>query len=363
MPLPPPCTSFYAQTRAAQKVLVVDLGFLGDTVHLVPSLWELKRHYPGCALHVLTSTVGAEALRLAPCLDRAWGIELYPEKRTLGEQWQVLRALRRERFDVAYNFSGADRTILMTALTGARWKVGHEAGRRHWWNRWLIPNWVPRQSSELPVCEQRRAVLAACGFELAPARFDLRLPDEATAWAAANVPEGALHFSVSASTFRKEWPLGHWVELTRRLLRDDPQVRIMATGSAGERERARLQELTTAVANPGLQTFTGLSVARLGALLGRCAQHVGGDSGVLHLAAALGVPTVSIFRDYPGLHEWLPRGPQHRHLTAPCACPEELRDSCRARLTAECLERLTPEAVVSLLWTPATISSPARPVP
>jgi ADP-heptose:LPS heptosyltransferase len=347
--LPPDPTGLYAQTRVAHKILVVDLGFLGDTIHLVPALWEIKRHYPQGALHVLTSTLGAEVLGLAPCADRAWAVELYPHKRTLQQQWQVVRALRRERFDLAFNFSGADRTIMMTALAGARWKVAHEAGRKHWWNRWLIPNWVSRRSTELPVYEQRRAVLAACGFNLAPPQFDLRVPEEARTWAAAHIPEGALHFSINASTFMKEWPLPHWIELTRRLLRASPQLRIVATGSGDDRERARLRELSDSISAPALQTFTGLTVAQLAALLERCSRHVGGDSGVLHLAAALGVPTVSIFREYAGLKEWLPRGPQHRHLTAPCACAEHMRESCRRRQIAECLAGLSPDSVAALL--------------
>jgi ADP-heptose:LPS heptosyltransferase len=356
-------TAFYAQTRTAKKVLVVDLGFLGDTIHLVPALWEIKRHYSGCALHVLTSTLGAEVLQLAPCADRAWGVELYEHKRTLRQQFQVLRSLRRERFDVAFNFSGADRTVFMTALAGARWKVAHEAGRKHVWNRWLIPNWVSRQSTELPVYEQRREVLRVCGFELAPPRFDLIVPPEARAWAVAQIPERALHFSINASTFRKEWPLTHWVALTRRLLRERPQLKIVATGSGDEREGARLREVAAAVSGPGLQTFTGLSVAQLAALLERCSQHVGGDSGVLHLAAALDVPTLSIFRRYAALNEWLPRGAQHRHLSAPCPCGEHLRESCRRRQTAECLEELSPESVLALLLarapSPASVASRA----
>ena len=345
---PPDPTGLYAQTRAAGKILVVDLGFLGDTVHLIPALWEIKRHYPQAALHVLTSTLGAEVLGLAPCADRAWGVELYPHKRTLRQQWDVLRALRRERFDLAFNFSGADRTIMMTALAGARWKVGHEAGRKHWWNRWLIPNWVSRRSRELPVFEQRRAVLKACGFDLAPPRFDLRVPGEARAWAAAHIPKGALHFSVNASTFLKEWPLSHWVELTRLLLSRSPQLRIVATGSGDNRERSRLGELSASVGGPGLQTFTDLTVTQLAALLERCSHQVGGDSGVLHLATALGLPTVSIFREYAGLMEWLPCGAQHRHLTAPCPCAEGARESCLRRQTAECLAGLSAESVAAL---------------
>jgi ADP-heptose:LPS heptosyltransferase len=343
---------FYAQTRAARKILVVDLAFLGDTIHLVPALWEITRHYPQSALHVLTSPVGAEVLRLAPCADRAWSLEMYPGKRTLRQQWAIVRALRRERFDLAFNFSGADRTIFMTALAGARWTLAHAAGRQHFWSGWLVRNWIPRQSAELPVYEQRRAVLAACGFELAPARFDLRVPADAKAWAAGHVPEGALHLSVNASTYLKEWPLSQWIELTRRLLQRNPQAQLVATGSADPREQARLRELAAAVSEPHLQTFVGLTVAQLAALLARCSRHLGADSGVLHLATALGVPTVSIFRDYPGLKEWLPRGPRDRHLTAPCACALEVRDSCRRTQTAECLAGISPDAVLALLGAP-----------
>ena len=87
--LQPDQTGFYTQTRVAKKILVVDLGFLGDTLHLVPALWEIKRHYPLSALHVLTSPLGAEVLRLAPCADRAWAIELYPGKRTLASNGRL----------------------------------------------------------------------------------------------------------------------------------------------------------------------------------------------------------------------------------------------------------------------------------
>ena len=114
---------FYAQTRAAKKILVVDLGFLGDTIHLIPALWEIKRHYPTAELHTLSAPVGAEALQLAPCVDRAWAFPLGAPSPPWWRQWEACcLALRRERFDLALNFSGADRTIFITALTGARWE-------------------------------------------------------------------------------------------------------------------------------------------------------------------------------------------------------------------------------------------------
>jgi heptosyltransferase-1 len=347
--LPHDQPDFLAKTRDARKVLVVDLGFLGDSLHLIPALWEIKRNYPNAAVHVLASTLGAEVLQLAPCADRAWGVELMPEKRTLSGQLKVLRALRRERFDVAFNFSGADRSIFLTALSGARWKLAHEAGRRHFWNPWLIPRWVSPRSTDQPVYEQRRAILQACGFRLEPARFDLRVPPEATAWAAEQIPAGAIHCSPNASVWYKEWPLLNWIELARTLLRERPNQRLVATGTGNPREQARLRELAGAVNDPRLRTFTGLSVAQLAGLLARCSAHVGADSGVLHLATALQRPTVSIFREYPGLKEWLPRGPLDKHLTAPCPCASRMRDTCAQPQIANCLAKISPAAVAALI--------------
>src|SRR6266481_2721028 len=191
--------SFYTKTRDARKVIVVDLGFLGDTIHLLPALHELKRNYSRAELHVMTSRVGCEVLGLASCVDRAWAIEMSAHKRSLRQQSQVLRALRREQFDVAFNFSSADRTIFMTAITRARWRVAYSGGRSHFWSRWLVPFWIPYIQPTDPVFERRREMLRLCGLELAPARFGLHTPDSAREWAATQVPGSAIHCSINAS--------------------------------------------------------------------------------------------------------------------------------------------------------------------
>ena len=140
--------NFYRMTQSARKIIVVDLGFLGDSIHLIPALYEIKRHYPDAQLHTLSATIGAELLNLVPCVDSAWAFPLTPQSPPWWRNWDILRALRREKFDLAFNFSGADRTIFITALTGAKWRLAQEGGRRHFWNRWLIPTWVPLQSRE-----------------------------------------------------------------------------------------------------------------------------------------------------------------------------------------------------------------------
>lgn len=337
--------NFYSNTRTARKVLVVDLGFLGDTIHLIPALHELKRNYAQAQLHVMTSPVGCEVLGLVSCIDKAWPIEMSRPKRSLRQQWRVLRDVRREQMDVAFNFSGADRTVFMTALSGAPSRVAHHGGRSHFWSRWLVPNWIPHIQSNAPVFERRREMLKRCGLALATPLFDLRIPDSTRAWAASQAPENALHFSVNASTHLKEWPLDNWIELGKRLA-NESDVKILATGSDNPRERSRLEAFRSALGSQ-VQIFCGVSIARLAALLSQSALHVGADSGVLHLAMALGLPTISLFRNYPAMREWLPQGAEHRSFTVDCVCVDRKTPPCLKEPVASCLQKIRPDAVVA----------------
>ena len=340
-----PQASFYRKSGNARKIIVVGFGFLGDTIHLIPALWEINRHYPQAELHVLTTLVGEAVLKLVPGVKRAWPVELDPQRRTLRQQWDTVRALRRERFDLAFNFSGADRTLFWTALTGARHRVAHAAARKHFWNSWLIPDWAPRQPAGMPVFEQFRQILAACGLRLASPRWDLSLPEEARRKAESLVTQGAIHLSVCASSPLKEWPLENWVEFAKRLLAINPQQPIVATGSSQPREQERLRSLAAGVGSGRLKTLIGLSIAELAAVLQRCRLHVGADSGVLHLAVAVGLPTVSLFRDYHDASAWMPAGATQRVFSVPCVCVNQRHQPCANANRAECLAKLEVEQV------------------
>ncbi|MDB6109122.1 MAG: hypothetical protein JWR69_872 [Pedosphaera sp.] len=341
---------FHAATLPAKKILVVDLAFLGDTIHLVPALWEIKRNYPHAALHVVSAPVGAEILRLAPCVDQAWSLVLDPAKRTLREQWRLMQALRREKFDLAFNFAGVDRATILTALSGARWRVAHAVGRRHFWNRWLIPNWVPRQSPDLTVFEQRRQVLAACGITLTPARFDLCVDAASARWAEGVVPQGAIHLSINSAKPLKEWPLEHYAAMLTAIWQQQPGLRFVASAGAKDRERERLRQFHASVNDPRLQILPeNLTIAQLAGVLQRCRLHIGPDSGVIHLAMVLNVPTLSFIREQKEYQAWLPPGPNHLALTAPCSC----RDLCilpgGSADRAECLAQIDPARVAGIV--------------
>jgi ADP-heptose:LPS heptosyltransferase len=125
------------------------------------------------------------------------------------------------------------------------------------------------------------------------------------------------------------------------LLASNPAQRLVATASSSPREQERLQALACAVANDRLTALHSLSIAELAAVLQRCRLHVGADSGVLHLAVLVGLPTVALFRDYFDAASWTPSGPTHRVFRAPCVCVNRREQPCAPAQHADCLARVT----------------------
>ncbi|HEY3860988.1 MAG TPA: glycosyltransferase family 9 protein [Verrucomicrobiae bacterium] len=332
---------FFERTRAASKIIVVDFGFLGDSIHLIPALWEIKRHYPKAELHTLSAPVGAEALAMSPCMNRALAFPLTAKSPPWWKHWGILWDLRRQRFDVAFNFTGSDRSLFAAAVIGARWTLALEGGRRHFWTGWAASDLVPRGARDLPVFEQRRQALAAGGFDLQPARFDLRVSEEARQWARQTLPDKLAHLSINASTPVKEWPLENWIDLAKTLLAADGALHVAASASANPRERERLAALAKGVNHERLITLAAPTLPQLAAALQRSRLHIGADSGVLHLAMALGTPTFSVLRAHPGMKEWMPVGESHQHFFVPCRCINENRIECLTAGKSSCLGAIT----------------------
>jgi len=338
-----PGAGFYPATREARRILVLDPGALGDTLHLLPAMRELRRNYPEAELHVLCSPVGAELHQMAGYANRLWPLSQDSKKRRLSEQLRLLLALRRLRFDASLNFGTNDRNLIYAAVIGARRRLGRKLARWHSWSSFCVPDWVTVTGGGKPAFEERLLMLEAAGFPIEQAQFTLPIPEDARAWAAANIPARAVHLSINASTPLKEWPLRHWIHLAGGLATDFG-CSVIATGSNQPREQQRLNAL--AAAAPQVRIFAGLPIARLAATIGLCSLHVGADSGVLHLAVALGTPGISLFRDYPGWKTWAPQGEGHKVLVAHCECAAQKNAACVGRTEAACLAGIGPQMVL-----------------
>jgi len=339
---------FAEQTREASRVLIVDLGFLGDALHLLPSLWELRRHYAKAEIHLLASTSACEVVGLTRSVDRLWPLEMRREKRTLSEQWKVLREVRRLRCDVAINLNAADRSIILMGISGAKQRLALQGGRWHAWNRWLIPHWLREPDRMLPVYDQLRQALTGGGFELGESCFGLEVPDSVRSWAANLVPEGTVHMSPCSANVLKEWPVHHQARLVTLLRERDSQLPIAISASARPREQKQVDALMEKLGpHAVIRLPSTMTLAQLMAVLARCRLHIGPDSGVIHLAMALGIPTVSFFRCRgEGWRGWVPVGERHRAFLQDCTCRRDRDAPCAAAGVPRCLEALPPEVVI-----------------
>jgi len=328
-----------------EKILALQFKYLGDAVLLTPALRALKAHRPDAELHLLVPAELAPIFQNLDWITRVWALPRRRGQARAGETWPLIRALRRENFDRSVDFASNDRGAIVSFLIGARERLGWAdpggfLGRKYLYHRRVVP------PSDPPHESARLALLLTAWNVPPPVSLAAEIrPDPALAAAAeALLPSRqAIVCHVASSQAKKEWPLTQWAELHRRLRAAGREV-VFTTGR-GDRESALmngLRELAPdAVILPLIEELPLLL-----AVLARATALVSGDTGPLHLAAGLGVPTVSLYGPtHPG--RWAPAGERHRHLTGgTCACSSH---SAICTTSPHCLAQITPEQVLAAL--------------
>lgn len=347
-----------------RKVLVIHFKLLGDLVLATPALRALKQRYPDCELHVATSTVNAPLLQRLPWIRRVWALP----REGAGAAWRTWRPLvaqmRAQRFDVCVDLIGNDRGALLSLLSGARARVGRVPERGFRLRRLLYTHPVEEFDTT------RHESLAhwytvSCLDVPPPASFAAELvADPALAQQArAYLGEARYLCFINASLPKKEWPLARWVEFFR-LARADGLALAFTGGN-----RPRELELFTQLRSLAPEVPCLVPGVPLDLLLATFAQlrgFIGNDTGPLHMAAALGVPTVGLFGP-EAASKWRPLGPAHQALQGGlCTCSGHVRrcertDPCVAATKAEeVLEavRRMPSHDALAPWARATTTLP-----
>lgn len=295
--------------------MVLDLGFLGDTVHLLPALWMVRQAYPQAELHCAVAEHVTSLMECVPWVNRVWGYMRYPRHATLRENLQMVSRLRREKFDVVINLNGSDRSTWLTFLSGARERLGRlpDDGGPPCWKR-MFTACVHHPSGQDPVYLQRCRCLEKAGFPFAP-EFHVEIAPAHLR--ATEIPEADrenyFHISPFTTADYKELPPPQLVELVAALEKKFPQKRLVLSCAPTERERAKMAELLALLPQKPWRVFDGkLNLIQLAAVIQHSALHLCGDTGTLHLALMTGTRSVCWFWPNPGMHVWLPRGRTHQ---------------------------------------------------
>jgi predicted lipopolysaccharide heptosyltransferase III len=300
-PLGPPRWNW----QNVQRVLVVRLRSIGDVVLTTPTLFALRRFLPKAQIDILLEDW------VAPVLDGFEHVDnvIAMQRGSAVSRLSVARHLRAERYDVVYNLHGGTTATLLTRATGARHRVGFAHYQYKKLHKHLAPSplllWgkdkahsVEQQLALIgwtgvPVTDRPPTHLAVTEYAAAAVTAKLRAAglDEAT-------PFALVHPTASYAT--KQWATDKFARVVEHLA--SRQLVSVAISAPAE---APLVEAMKSSSSAPIVGMTDVSLPEVSALAARARLFVGNDSGIAHIAAAVGAPSVVIFGS-SNVNHWRP---------------------------------------------------------
>lgn len=275
-----------------RSILLVKTSSLGDVIHNLPIVSDLRHIWPEVAIDWVVEETFVDIPRLHSGIRTVLPVSIRRWRKNLGRHatWAELRdftrQLRMPCYDLVLDTQGLVKSALITRLgRGLRCGYAREAAReRH--AAWFYDCCYAIPTNAHAVERNRWLAAAACGYtaEL-PLRYGIHAP-------VANPSQPSPYCVLLTATSRadKLWPDAHWQALGQQLAAQGLQC-VLPAGSHTERERAT----RIAVAIPDAVVAPPSSLTELAGLIGYATGVVGVDTGLTHLAAALDRPVVALY--------------------------------------------------------------------
>ncbi len=337
--------------KAAPRILVVGVNWLGDACMTMPALQVFRAQHPDAHLAMLVKPVLTPLWRLHPAIDEV--LTLAPGNNGL---WKTAASLRKAHFDTAYIFPNSWRSALVAFLAGVPDRIGAGAPARG-----LLLTRRIRLSARTRQLHQQWEYadilglnppdpLPAPALSLQPADRVMPPPETPDTVTIGLIPGAARGRS-------KQWPASHFIQTALNLRTAIPCCRFAIFGIARE---APVCDPISAALQPHAFSLVGqTSLSQLAASLAACDIVICNDSGGMHLAAAAGTPVAAVY----GLTDPAktgPLGPAHQWV---CSVGGRVsRDIARDDVAAaRALEGISPERVTQAALT-ALHHRPFHPV-
>ena len=332
------------------KILLLELGWIGDTIVTLPATKALKQTFPDAKFVRICTRVAEPIVTRCPYVDEILIYEREHEHKGLWGGWRLLKGVRKIRPDAFINLHVPDinrnfkiyfRDNLFSFLTGAKTRVayfspgtriflthGIKAENKHL-DKYYIVDLINDLVSRLGAKPNRELELWVSDRDKEEAisflkKYQIKETDSLVA-----VHPGAKRPS-------RRWPKERFAELTRWLSKE---FRVVITGGKDE---LRLAMYIKETALAAIVASGALSLMGTAALLERCRLFITNDTGIMHMAFALKVPTVALFG--PGRPKrWVPPNASWiKVLHHPVPCSPCYKWSCE---DLTCLKAITVEEV------------------
>jgi lipopolysaccharide heptosyltransferase I len=302
---------------APRSIVLVKLSAIGDVLHGVPAAVALKRAFPAARIGWVVEGRSADVLAGHPAIDH-----LFRLPRGWMKSWQAVQSLRRQlgdfRADVAIDMQGLLKSGIATWLSGAAVRIGHARPESRE-GAWLAYNrTVPATAAH--VVDRNCGLLAPLGVREAAPAFDM------PAWPVSRhrvqewlttlrLPSAPVVINPAAGWPSKIWAEDRFAAVARILRERHGLTSIIAWG--GDRERAAAERIVAAAGQAAV-IAPPTSLQDLGELCRQARLVISGDTGPLHLAAAVGTPCVGLFGPVPADRNG-PYGAGHVTVEPPAA--------------------------------------------
>ena len=305
-------------SRPIQRILVIELWNIGDIILAMPFLAQLRKLFPGAAITMLGRRYARTILAGTGLVDDFIDTELGWSESSVRHNpfayhWRELarirRALKRGKFDIAFSSRMHVREYVVLALSDAQRRVAFDLGH----GKRVLTDAVPVRDTNRHKVSDWLELLQPFGGPVEEAFPRLTVTAAERRWATeflarhtVSTEDRIVGIHPGASVPEKRWPLERFAEVAASVAQspDTKVLAFVAPDGFGE-QLGRV---------PGVITAR-VDLRKLMALIERCEVLVCNDSGPMHIAGALGVPTVSVFGS--GINRWFsPLGDGHRLLTA-----------------------------------------------
>lgn len=330
------------------RILIIDLLNIGDLLFISPALRCLRAAYPKAQIDALVTMQFQEVLSDNPNIDRIIGMDKFGYHKSARHFLELTNELRASGYDMAIDFHGCSKSMLLALMSGAKRRVGMAADSCRIFYHQPVKQLtsVHRVESYLDMIRKLNIPAVDCGgMEMHISAQSQESADKKWDEAGISTDSPVIGLNPGARVQQRQWPAVKWIELTDMLYASG--LKCVLFGGPGDVDIAT--EISTNTKRP-LSVFAGkLTLQELAAMIAKCAVFVTGDTGPMHIAAAYKIPTVALF------------GPADPNITGPykvrnivCKsddpCPGCLQHSTDARLHT-CMNSINAEEVTDSIKT------------
>lgn len=346
--------------EGVHKILIVNLGGIGDLLLSTPALKALRQRYPRAGITLLTTSSAADALKDAPYITSIRAFDMHTGGRAGLARLKVLFELRRNSFDLAINMrtlvSGlsALKIRVLFGIIGARFIAGRNTEGR---GRFFDVKVDETSAGHMYERDYDIALVEKLGAKATDTKIDFTVgagdrEKVRKIFQEESIAENGILIGIHpGGRPSRRWPIERFAEVMRKIS-GATTCSFAVTGD--EQERSLAEKVIQSSGVKAVNMAGRLTIKELGALIERCSLFITNDTGAMHIAALLNVPIVAIFG--PGsLIRFDPRVISDKAIVlyrkAPCAPCDKM--NCR---TKECLVSISPqsvaEAAIRLLGAP-----------